>query len=158
MHTGSSRRQFLRGRWQHDDVIRPPWATARFTDQCRRCGLCVEQCQTNLLINGSGGFPEADFSQAHCTFCGQCVAACEHGTLSSDQQKPWTVVAQINNLCLALNRIHCRTCEEFCEPQAINFQLRPGGLAEPTINSELCTGCGECFGTCPARAMEMKPL
>ena len=158
MLTGLSRRQFLRGRRHHVDIIRPPWAISEtlFTDQCQRCGQCIAQCETHLLIKGSGGFPQADFSQAHCNFCAQCVAACQHGALNSDQQKPWTVVAQVSNRCLALNQIHCRICEEFCEPQAIGFQLRLGGLAAPMINSELCTGCGECVAACPAQAMGME--
>ncbi|WP_461534675.1 ferredoxin-type protein NapF [Spongorhabdus nitratireducens] len=153
-----SRRSLLRGRLRNSDAIRPPWSPEEdvFTDLCRRCGDCVAACETGLLINGSGGFPEADFKRAGCSFCEQCVTACSHKVLDATTGEPWSIIAQIKDTCLAANGVHCRTCQDQCEPEAISFQLQPGGIAQPSIDVSSCTGCGECISGCPVTAIEMQ--
>lgn len=155
-----TRRHFLRGSLQQSTVFRPPWspAEADFIDQCRRCGDCVSACETYLLKSGSGGFPEADFSHSHCSFCQACAKACQHDVIKLDRAQPWSIEPKINSGCLALNKTHCRTCQEHCEAQAITFQLKPGGVAHPQINPDICTGCGECVAGCPVNAISMKKI
>jgi formate hydrogenlyase subunit 6/NADH:ubiquinone oxidoreductase subunit I len=59
----------------------------------------------------------------------------------------------IAELCFARRGIGCRSCEDVCEPRALRFRPRPGGMFVPEINSETCTACGECATVCPAAAI-----
>ncbi len=151
-----SRRSFLRGRARQIDAFRPPWSPAEdvFTDECRRCGDCIAVCETGLLIKGSGGFPEADFSKAGCTFCEACIKACRYQVIEKGNEC-WALEARINDSCLAQNKVHCRTCQESCETEAISFQLIAGGIARPAIDTSLCTGCGECVSGCSAGSISI---
>lgn len=153
----AARRNFLRGRNIDSSTLRPPWSIEEslFVDQCRRCNACIEQCETGLLKSGSGGFPEADYSNGFCTFCEKCVDACEHQVLVITET-PWQQLPEITIQCLAANKVFCRSCEESCELEAIRFQLKPGGIAQPQIDNDLCTACGECIAECPVQALNMK--
>ncbi len=157
----SSRRSLFRGKINKNPVFRPPWSLPEkeFIDHCQRCTKCIAACETGLLVKGSGGFPEAHFNQAGCTFCSACVQSCPHGALikqTTNTRKPWFQKPEINQSCLAEQHVHCRTCSDFCETQAIHFLLRPGGVATPKIHTELCSGCGECIASCPTKALTMK--
>ena len=141
------------------ESLRPPWSIdeSLFTDQCQRCDACVESCETGLLVKGSGGFPEADYQKGFCTFCKKCVDACDHKALVLTSV-PWQQKPEFTNTCLAANKVFCRTCEESCEVEAIRFQLKPGGIAQPELAPELCTGCGECIADCPVQALTMNKI
>ena len=138
--------------------FRPPWALeeALFTSLCSRCDQCLAACPTGLLVKGSGGFPEADFQQGHCTFCGDCRTACQTVALQkSPDISPWPIVARIGDECLARQKVVCRTCGERCEAGAIAFGPQLGGVPLPRLDTERCTGCGECVADCPTRAIAM---
>jgi ferredoxin-type protein NapF len=159
--TSISRGQFLRGDFRgRQTPIRPPWALSesQFVELCTRCGSCGDACPHQIVATGSGGFPKIDFSRGECTFCGECVAACRDGALSqAGGRRPWRHAAAMNDRCLALGRIVCRSCADVCEAGAIRFRLRPGGVPTPRVEVELCSGCGACFGVCPVGAIEMRP-
>ncbi len=152
-----SRRRFLTGARHKGTVLRPPWTPVEddFIEQCRRCGDCVSACETGILKNGSGGFPEVDFSQAGCSFCQSCSDACQHNVIQETEAPAWNNTATVGSQCLALNRVHCRTCQEICESDAISFKLQLGGVATPAIDSNLCSGCGECVALCPVSTITM---
>jgi formate hydrogenlyase subunit 6/NADH:ubiquinone oxidoreductase subunit I len=61
--------------------------------------------------------------------------------------------ASISSRCLALNGVVCRTCEEICEPGAVSFIMRIGAVAQPHIELDTCTRCGDCAPACPAGAI-----
>jgi len=162
------RRAFLRGQRLRGTTVphRPPWAIDEtlFTHACTRCGACVAACSTGLLAEGSGGFPEADFRKAHCTFCTDCAHACAENARSSrlptalafsPDLPPWTLQAMIGAGCLPSKGVSCRSCEDHCEAGAIRFAPRPGGPAQPDIERASCTGCGECVASCPTYAISM---
>lgn len=168
-----ARRAFLRGQRLHKTAAvphRPPWSVdeALFTRGCTRCGACVAACPTGLLTEGAGGFPEADFRRAHCTFCADCAQACaenarqnasSHPQLSlfvSSDLPPWTLRAVIGAACLPRQGVVCRSCEDHCGENAIRFTLHRGRPAEPAIAESRCTGCGECVASCPAQAIFMR--
>ncbi|MAF83162.1 MAG: hypothetical protein CL797_03575 [Chromatiales bacterium] len=65
-------------------------------------------------------------------------------------------VAQIRSSCLAHRGVFCRTCDEACEPGAINFTAAIGRAPVPRINTDACTGCGECVDICSAHAIALK--
>ena len=153
-----ARRQLLRGRRERRP-LRPPWVLdpGSFTLACTRCGACTERCPEQIVRPGDGGFPEIDFSRGECTFCGECTLDCEAQLFLSraDQQIPaWTYTARIDpDTCLASQGVHCRSCEDYCEPQAIRFPARAGGVPQPVLETATCTGCGACVAPCPPRAI-----
>lgn len=157
-----SRRHLFRAHKSPCNVVRPPWSLPeeQFLNTCERCSDCITACETGLLKKGDGGFPEACFSKtsshSECTFCEACVNACSHGAIRKEpEQQPWQVKAHIQNTCLAKNKVHCRTCSEQCESEAIQFRLAPGGIALPILDTDLCNGCGACAAGCPVNAIEM---
>lgn len=157
------RRRFLRGRplAQPVPALRPPWAQRpddRFTEACTRCGHCVSACPSKVLRAGDGAYPEIDFSAAGCTLCGECVLACTSGALrrtAADAPFPWAV--QAAGTCLTRHGVECRICGDACDARALRFVPARGGVAQITVLSERCTGCGECLSTCPVRALALAP-
>ena len=153
-----SRRGFLRVRRTHGAPMRPPWAMdeAAFTQACTRCDKCIEVCPTTVLLRGDGGFPTVDFQRGECTFCGACQNACIPGALRrGDGLVPWLLVAQVAEACLTHGNVVCRSCEDACEPRAIRFAPRLGGVARPAVNRAACSGCGACVAGCPTGAISM---
>lgn len=154
-----SRRQFFRLKKPEDTPLRPPWSLPEsdFLDLCQRCNQCVSSCQSGPLIVGSGGYPEADFNKAGCTFCGDCADACKTGALQRNGRPAFQSKPQVQQNCLAQQKVHCRTCSEMCDEEAISFHLSAGSVATPDIDSDQCTGCGECVSACPVDAITMRP-
>ena len=162
-----SRRAFLRARsLPQDKSFRPPWAVeeSRFLKQCSRCLECVTACPTGLLIKGEGGFPEANFTPGHavagCTFCGDCVLVCQPKVLCREVERsvPWRLQAIFGAQCLTQQGVVCRTCGESCEVGAIRFSPRLGGVAQPQLSAEACTGCGACLADCPTHAIRIDSI
>jgi len=67
-----------------------------------------------------------------------------------------SAVAQIKPACLVRQGVFCRTCGEACEQDAIHFMPAVGRPPMPEINSNACTGCGECIAICPVDAVFLK--
>ena len=156
-----NREQFLRGDWggARGRPIRPPWSVeeAQFLENCDRCSACIERCPENILIS-ERGFPRVDFSRGECTFCDECVDACETGALSkpAEESEPWKLTVSIADNCLAKNAVICRSCGEVCDERAISFTLRPGGVSIPEFDQAACSGCGACVRPCPVQAVAVK--
>lgn len=163
-----SRRSFLRGEFlssfQSDTLkqqgfagIRPPWSVdnEQFIAGCSRCGDCVSQCETNILIIGDGGFPEVKFSQGECSFCQRCVGVCQQPIFRPTTEQAWQHKIDITSNCLAQRLVECRTCQDYCETQAIRFKPQLGQPAKPNINLADCNGCGACLGACPVNAIKI---
>ena len=66
--------------------------------------------------------------------------------------------ADIGRRCLTINQVLCRSCGDSCEFQAISFVPKPNAIPTPSVNPDLCDGCGECFRLCPANAIKMVAL
>lgn len=154
--TTLSRRNLLRGQLHRSPAIRPPWSISeeRFVEGCTRCHACVEACETGVITVSNGqAFPEIDFQRAECTFCGRCVEVCPEPIFRPLETQPWQRVATIAQTCLTYQGITCRSCQDVCEPYAIKFQLRLGGIAQPVLDQDSCTGCGSCIRSCPVQAI-----
>lgn len=187
--TKITRMQLLRGDLQgKNNAFRPPWSLPEdyFIDYCTRCDQCIDACFDELIVKGRGGFPEMDFKQGGCDFCGDCLDVCKTDALhkiainittntaqahlnSDDYHEayeenseadaflpPWHIKASIDlTKCLSMNAVICRSCGESCDDEAIKFDLKLGGIAEPVLNDANCTGCGACFSVCPVQVISL---
>ena len=137
--------------------LRPPWSITEpaFRSTCNSCGNCLKSCPTRIISLGRGRMPTVSFDKGECLFCGECVDSCETGALNKALD-PWPVKASINaSKCLAFRRIECRSCEDNCETRAISFSIQIGEAGRPALSQETCTGCGACYSSCPAGAIEI---
>lgn len=156
------RRFFLRGRVAAPvpkRAPRPPWALLEvdFINRCTRCDACLPVCPEGILVRGDGGFPEVRFDQRGCSECGACVEACApHALLRVADSLPWTWRPQFSSACLAQRRVECRVCGERCEHDAIRFKPVLGGVANPVLVVDQCTGCGACVAPCPTQAIQLQ--
>ena len=150
-----ARRRFFRSLGgNRQEIRRPPWTGDDFTDACTRCEACIEICPEQVLFKGDGGFPEINFRDEGCSLCKRCVEVCEAPVFDLERPAfPWK--AQVQSQCLAQAGIHCQTCQDACEWQAIRFRPRLGGPPWPEIDADACTGCGACEALCPNNAITM---
>lgn len=155
MRVSTARRSFLRGGKPLAVDHQPPWTGSDFTEQCLRCGDCIAACPEQVLVKGDGGFPQVDFTHEGCTLCQGCVEVCPAPVF--DVQHPaFSWRAEIGSGCLAFNNIHCQSCQEHCEAQAIKFVYQLGQMPRPEVNSPACTGCGACLAACPQDAIQLR--
>lgn len=154
-----SRRALLRGRLRAAPLLRPPWALPghAFTEACTGCGDCVEACPESVLVRGEGGLPEFDPARGECSFCGDCARACGEGAFGPVDARPWTLVAQVGEACLAARGIVCSSCRDACGESAIRFPPLQA-VPLPQVDADRCTGCGACVSGCPSTAIRLAPL
>ncbi len=150
------RRAFLRGHFEESDFQRPPGALelASFVETCTRCGDCAANCPQAIITADNDGFPMVDLTARECTFCGACAEVCGVGAIS--QANHWDYRARVEDRCLSLQGVACRTCEDHCDENSIHFRLMTGGRSAPLIDLETCTGCGACIAPCPADAITVE--
>ena len=65
------------------------------------------------------------------------------------QTAPTVAGAVIGAGCLTARGVACWNCAEACGEGAIRLTPTLGGPSRPSIDSERCTGCGECVVPCP---------
>ncbi|WP_394157039.1 ferredoxin-type protein NapF [Vibrio campbellii] len=155
-----SRRRLFARKTQPDNSVRLPWLAkpTQFTDDCTRCGKCVEACETKIITKSDGGFPAVDFSIDECTFCYQCAEACPEPLFLAEAEQPWQAKASINDSCLAKQHVECRSCGDMCDPMAIQFKLELGKVAQPNLDLDECNGCGACVSVCPTSSINVSNI
>ena len=139
-------------------VLRPPGALAEadFLFTCTRCQDCLNICPHGAIFMAGERFREAegtpiiDPARAPCWMCPDtpCITAClPRALVREGDALPRMGTARILNLnCLAHEGTLCTTCFERCPvPGAIRVDD-----GKPTVQSDLCTGCGVCQHVCPA--------
>lgn len=154
-----SRRALLKAKFSGaQQAIRLPWVRTEleFTDNCSRCYDCISKCPENIIFKGDGGFPEVDFNRGECSFCEECVKSCSEDLFLTLDCEPWSLKANITNDCLANKNVVCLVCGEQCETEAIRFTPKIGGVSEPHLAVDECTGCGACAKPCPTNAIDLK--
>ncbi len=136
---------------------RPPWSrdNKHFLSVCDRCNQCVDACPQKVLRQSEetdpilNALPVLILDSGSCDFCGKCAEACPSGALSLEDGRKQQAVAVLNNNCSAGYGYPCQMCAEACEegaitpPQSLNHAK---GVAK--IDTDKCTGCGECALSC----------
>jgi len=147
---------------------------------CTACQLCVSVCPNNILqpSNKLSTFmqPEITYERGYCrSECVKCSEVCPTGAIKRITTADKTAISigqavWIKDNCI-VNRdsLPCTICERHCPTKAIILvPLNPEGenkaqqqtgfpgnqppvLKIPTIDKELCIGCGACEHLCPAR-------
>lgn len=137
-------------------VHRPPGAVDefQFLAGCTRCGDCINACPYDAIVKapdrlGSiAGTPVIEADASACMMCADfpCIAACEPDVLV-DSIPPVMGTARVTeHLCLAHHHTTCTVCSERC-PVDGAVTVTEG---KPTVDEDVCTGCGVCRYVCPA--------
>jgi len=135
-------------------VVRPPYAreSTLFGTECPQCsGMCGTVCEEEIIKFGKDNIPYLDFSQNGCTYCDECLKACEPGVLSDPEAKIQASIRINAAKCMSWHDVMCFSCKEPCLDDAIVFK----GLFKPEIDQGLCTACGFCISRCPSDAIEI---
>jgi ferredoxin-type protein NapG len=161
--------------------VRPPGALSKgdFEKACTRCGLCVQACPydtlklATLLSSVEAGTPYFDARSIPCEMCDDipCVVACPSGALDPqltdiDDARMGTAVLIDHEECLNWQGLRCDVCYRVCPliDEAITLENirndRTGYHAKliPTVNSDVCTGCGKCEQACVTEIAAIKIL
>jgi len=165
----SSRRHFIRGgfltRQGRQKIERlqkvlgppPPWFAGNLTQEvCAECEHpCLQACEMDIIkLHGSdhelAGIPFLSFEQGGCTFCHACVESCPM-ELEAEVGVPSKIgIAFLDTVaCLAWGGVVCMSCKFSCTWRAILLDT----LNRPSIDTEVCTGCGMCVSVCPKKAI-----
>lgn len=138
---------------------------------CDFCEDCLNVCETNALKKVSvNSTPNTNQTNSKTNDREESSKSAETSLHSGNQGNtsepdldsylpPWHIKATIDlTACLSMNATVCRSCGESCESEAIKFNLKLGGIAEPVLNVEQCTGCGACFSVCPVKVIQLKSI
>ncbi len=155
-----SKRRFFSRNQVDDTIVRLPWIAhpLSFSDECTRCGRCLDACETKIITLGDGGFPTIDFHIDECTFCYQCAQSCPEPIFAPHSTQAWLAKAKLEESCLAKRNVECRSCAESCEVSAITFNLVIGKVAQPNVDIDACNGCGACVSICPTSAIRVSNI
>ena len=90
--------------------------------------------------------------------CAASPARSRRSLLTGRAPAPDEAVIAISDQCLLARGIVCQLCTDACEPRALTFRMQAGGAGRIAIDSDACTACGDCVGTCPAGAMALASI
>lgn len=137
-------------------VFRPPGAIeeAQFLTGCTRCGDCIAACPYDAIHQASdrfssvAGTPIIEADTQACLMCEDfpCIASCEPGVLTGRVPPVMGTALVTEHLCLAYHHTTCTVCSERCPVEGA-FTVTDG---KPSVNEDVCTGCGVCRYVCPA--------
>ena len=152
-------------------ALRPPGAMAddRFLAACVRCGLCVQGCPWNVLHLAdergpvAAGTPYFRARSAACVMCQDlpCQRVCPTGalgpaTMRIEEARIGLAALSAPEACYSfIGAAACNSCFKACplRGRAITMRRGPtrlGGQFTPTVDADVCTGCGLCEQACIA--------
>lgn len=145
-------------------VLRPPGALdeIRFRSVCNRCGRCIKVCPNNALqrmslVEGIDVYatPFIIPREANCSLCMSCQEVCPTGAIAQIpvEQVKMGVATIDRTKCLAWSQGKlCYICGEQCLRVAIDIDESN----RPTIQPDLCVGCGTCEKNCPVEGSAIR--
>ncbi len=137
-----------------------------FNSRCVGCQLCVSECPNGVLRPSTSldrfMLPEMEFDRGYCRpECTRCSEICPAGAISPITREEKSsiqvghAVVNLNNCVVMTDGKKCGNCARHCPAGAISMVQSnpddPKSLKIPTVNEELCIGCGACENLCPAR-------
>ena len=144
--------------------IVPPGAKSvkHFHRHCTACQLCTTVCKNNVLKTREGIVPDVGFERGFCRpECVKCGEVCPTNAISkitvaekSSLQIGFAVF--IEEHCVVItDGVSCGNCERHCPVGAIDMvevkNKDDDSYEIPTVNTEVCIGCGACEFLCPSR-------
>lgn len=131
----------------------PPGAVpdTQFIAQCTRCNQCINACPMGILSRHEDGYPQLAIEYASCDGCGLCIAACQSDALCVQDRFDTGLRPAFSTACVNPLR-PCNQCIEACPERACTI----GATGLPVLDSERCTGCGECRVQCNADAVSLR--
>lgn len=139
-----------------------------FHTRCTACQLCVGACPNKVLTPSSSleNFmqPEMTFERGWCrNDCNRCSQVCPSGAIrpvSIEQKSSIQVgyaVADHERCVVVTDSVRCGNCAKHCPVGAIKMVPLnaddPKSLRVPSVNEQVCIGCGACEHLCPARPL-----
>ncbi len=145
-------------------------------NHCTACQACVEACPNRIISPAFGEYgtanlmlPVIHYKKQFCGFnCNICSNVCPNGALKplSVEEKRKVQIGRVEfiakNCIVFKHKTDCGACDEHCPTKAITMKEWKGrpGLYFPTVNPDMCIGCGGCEYVCPEmpKAMVVRPL
>lgn len=149
--------------------ICPPGALSaeHLLNNCTSCHLCVSRCPSNVIKPAFmeysiGGImqPMMNYERGFCNYnCTVCADVCPNRALMplTQDEKHMLQIGQVvfvEDICVVHTMDeNCGACAEHCPTQAVTMIPYEGheGLTIPSINPDICVGCGGCEYICPVR-------
>ena len=147
--------------------LTPPGSesTEHFLHHCTACHLCVAKCPSHILKPafteyGLGGImqPRMDFKDGYCNYdCTLCSQICPNDAIKilTKEEKHKIQVGKVQyiktNCIVYTDETSCGACSEHCPTQAIKMVPYKNELTIPSVNPDICVGCGGCEYVCPVR-------